>query len=383
MAKSERIVEFVGGLEKGFQVNRESHEVSGVKLCGLTSKNGRVYKESALKAALGLYEGAKINVDHRTKDNPSRSYGSRLGVAKDVEYREGKGVYGTIKYNPKNPLAEQFLWDCENLPEACGFSHDVAARTSRSAGKLIVEEISEVNSVDLVADPATTKSVKEAVEGEPDETSIASMLETLQEGNHSKGRFGLLEFMQDIVKQNPDMGKLPMPPGVAAGPEAAPMMGQLDAAMEQMILATFKMLSPEEKKSLVTKMLNSSEETDPMADPEKKPEGEEEKKKSEEGGMPFEKKVEESLAAMRESLATVTKELDARKVLEAKGASPTSQLITELVECADKPAMEKLVEGWSPAKLGKSKPKIGSITEAVGEYPKDQASFVRQLKRGA
>lgn len=373
MAKSERIIEFVGSLDKGFEVDREACEVRGVKLCGLTSKNGRVYKESALRSAVGLYEGAKLNVDHRTKETPSRSYASRLGVARNVEFREGEGIFGTVKYNPKTAVAEQFLWDCENLPESCGFSHDVAARTSRQGGKMFVEEITEVNSIDLVADPATVKSVKEAVEGEPEETSIASMLETLQEENKSGGQFDLLEFIQDIVQKNPEMGKLPMP----ANPEASPMVGQLDTAMEQMILSMFKMLSPDEKKALVTKMLNSSEEPE-MDDPVKKPDEGNDDEKPE----AFKKAVEEAVAPLKESLDTITKELDARKVLESKGVNASPQLVSELLECEDKSAMEKLVEGWSPAKLGKPKPKIGRLTESVGEYPKDHDSFVRALKRG-
>ena len=64
-------------------------------------------------------------------------------------------------YNPKHALAEQLKWDAENASENVGFSHDVMARVSRRGGKAVVEEITRVVSVDLVADPATTRGLFE------------------------------------------------------------------------------------------------------------------------------------------------------------------------------------------------------------------------------
>ena len=72
---------------------------------------------------------------------------------------------------------------------------------------------------------------------------------------------------------------------------------------------------------------------------------------------------------------------DARSVLEDKGAKANEQLIGELVDCKDREAMEQLVEGWSPAKLGRRKPEIGRLTESIGSFPSDHKSFVRELTR--
>jgi uncharacterized small protein (DUF1192 family) len=67
-----------------------------------------------------------------------------------------------LHYNPKHALAQQLAWDALHAPENVGFSHNVEARTSRSAGQTLVEAITKVQSVDLVADPATTSSLYES-----------------------------------------------------------------------------------------------------------------------------------------------------------------------------------------------------------------------------
>ncbi|QDT70480.1 hypothetical protein MalM25_34280 [Planctomycetes bacterium MalM25] len=135
----------------------------GVKLLGLRSRNGRRYAEKALRDAIGLYEGSKVNVNHPTRDPLApRDYRDRLGVVRNVRYTRGDGLFGDLHYNPRHALAEQLAWDAEHAPENVGLSHNVMARTRREADELVVEAITRVQSVDLVADPATTGGLFEA-----------------------------------------------------------------------------------------------------------------------------------------------------------------------------------------------------------------------------
>jgi hypothetical protein len=53
-------------------------------------------------------------------------------------------------------------WDAEHQPENVGFSHNVQARVTRDAQRVLVEAITKVQSVDLVADPATTRGLFES-----------------------------------------------------------------------------------------------------------------------------------------------------------------------------------------------------------------------------
>ena len=149
------------------RVDRAAGVIRGVKILGLHSRNGRQYLPAALAKAAALYEGAKVNVNH-PKGGPlaPRDYQERIGVIRGVALRADDGLYGDLHFNPKHQLAEQLLWDAEHAPENVGFSHNVQARTSRrdsasGAPGLLVEEITRVQSVDLVADPATTRGLFE------------------------------------------------------------------------------------------------------------------------------------------------------------------------------------------------------------------------------
>ncbi|MEN0109742.1 MAG: hypothetical protein AAF805_03370 [Planctomycetota bacterium] len=134
----------------------------GVKLLGLTSRNARRYRESALREAITLYEGAKVNVNHPRRDPLApRDYRDRLGVVRNVRFEPTAGLFGDLHFNPKHALAEQLAWDAEHAPENVGLSHNVIARTRRDGDQVVVEAISRVQSVDLVADPATTNGLFE------------------------------------------------------------------------------------------------------------------------------------------------------------------------------------------------------------------------------
>jgi len=139
------------------RIDRQQGVLRGVKLLGLESRNGRKYSPTALEAAKGLYEGARVNVNH-PKGHPlaTRDYQDRLGLVRNIALRPAVGLFGDFHFNPKHALAEQLLWDAEHAPENVGFSHNVQARTARQGDETFVEAILKVHSVDLVADPATT-----------------------------------------------------------------------------------------------------------------------------------------------------------------------------------------------------------------------------------
>jgi len=146
------------------RVDRRAAIIHDVKLLGLRSRNGRIYRAEALREALPLYEGVKVNVNH-PGGHPAavRDYRDRLGVIRHVRFEENRGLFGDLVYNPKHSLAEQLAWDAEHLPSNVGLSHNVLARIGSDGSQTIVEAILQVYSVDLVADPASTSGLFEAV----------------------------------------------------------------------------------------------------------------------------------------------------------------------------------------------------------------------------
>lgn len=162
---TEPIQEIVNSSGHDLRVERTTGVLRGVKLLGLASRNGRRYREQALAEAINLYEGAKVNVNHpKAHVHAPRDYQERLGVIRNVALRRGEGLFGNLHYNPKHALAEQLAWDAEHAPENVGLSHNVEARTSRTGDETVVEAIIRVQSVDLVADPATTRGLFEQEE---------------------------------------------------------------------------------------------------------------------------------------------------------------------------------------------------------------------------
>lgn len=145
------------------KVDRKHNVIRGVKVLGEFSQNegGREYPKDCRAKAVKLYEGKRVNIDH-VEPGTRRSYRDRNGVLRNVR-EGGDGLYADYFYNPHHELTEQLLWDAENVPGNVGFSHDARGRKRvMPSGKIIIEEIELVRSVDLVADPATAVGLFES-----------------------------------------------------------------------------------------------------------------------------------------------------------------------------------------------------------------------------
>ena len=152
------------------RADRENCVVPGVKIVGIISKNDggtRRYLPEALKAALPMYEGASVRVDHVPR-GASRPFGNRNGTLRNVRVTED-GLFGDHHYNPKHPSSEPYLWDVEHETPGVGFSHDIDALVERKNGESVVAEICLVRSVDMVDRAATTKSFTESEDDIPPE----------------------------------------------------------------------------------------------------------------------------------------------------------------------------------------------------------------------
>ena len=141
-------------------VDRENHIVHGVKVLGFTSANGRIYDFAAVKEAIAKYEKAPVNKDHNMEEP---SFSDRLGWLENVTL-EKDGLYADFHYNPHAEGIESFLWFAEhNGLGDVGFSHLVSGKYSVDPdGTERITRIDKVKSVDLVANPATTKTIFES-----------------------------------------------------------------------------------------------------------------------------------------------------------------------------------------------------------------------------
>lgn len=158
------LLEKVGSYSGGLKVDRKSGTIYNVKILGFESENGRRYLPEAVKAAVSLYEGIKVNLDHPVGDaSDPRSVVDRLGKLVNVRFVPGKGLFGDLKLLMSKPMSETICEAAEVMPDAFGLSHNAQGEGEEDKdGILVINKITEVRHVDLVADPATTKSLAES-----------------------------------------------------------------------------------------------------------------------------------------------------------------------------------------------------------------------------
>ena len=158
-----RLVENVYFVDAQFVEEGGQKIVKNVVLLGPQSSHGYRYLGDAMKraATAGLYEGARIFINHHTKEGP-RDVMQMAGCFKNTRYEGGK-IKGDAHLLP-DQYGKKF-WDiAQNMPESAGCSHVADGNLTTNNGEKVVDNISAVHGVDLVVQGATTKSVFEGTD---------------------------------------------------------------------------------------------------------------------------------------------------------------------------------------------------------------------------
>ena len=141
----------------GTRVNRDAGTISGVLLCGTVSSNGRDYPPAVFRRDFAKYEGRPVNCDHGRDATVDRRFGWFTNVRPGSDGRPR----GTLHCLKAHPMYERVMEAAERNPALFGFSHVAMCRTRLANGREVVESIDAVESIDLVAEPATTKGLFE------------------------------------------------------------------------------------------------------------------------------------------------------------------------------------------------------------------------------
>lgn len=139
----------------------QGNVVKNVKVLGQVSRNGRYYPIEVMQKALPKYNGVVVNLDH--KPNEPRSVLERFGRIINPRL-EADGIYGDLEYNTGHAWAKAFEYFVEYQPDAIGLSHAAIAKTKmdHKSGQEVVEDITELDSVDIVHSAATNKNLFES-----------------------------------------------------------------------------------------------------------------------------------------------------------------------------------------------------------------------------
>lgn len=154
------------------RVDGEAGTIENVVLAGPQSKNGRRYRTAGLSKAVPLYDGVRVYLNHPTADDLKARHGGRdvrelAGWVTHPRFSEGK-VKGTLNILPPHAWV---LEVAARKPDLLGMSHVARGAIAKEGEETIVEEILSVRSVDIVSDPATTRSLFEHREENGDEGS--------------------------------------------------------------------------------------------------------------------------------------------------------------------------------------------------------------------
>jgi hypothetical protein len=192
--------------------------IRNVKVNGLVSENNRRYLPEALARAAPLYEGKGVYLDHPDRPQQQRSARDRIGWLENVHMRPD-GLYADLHLLTSDRDTAKVLEAAQKRPELFGLSHNAEGRGQHVNGVFVIEEITEVRSVDLVADPATNKSL---FEGRTVPQNFPTLRELI-EGNDrigTKNRTALLEY--GTMCEDGAMPPLDMPVSSPMDPGAAP-----------------------------------------------------------------------------------------------------------------------------------------------------------------
>jgi hypothetical protein len=230
------LIEYADSRGRTLAVDAAAGIIRGVKVVGHESKNGRTYTREALRAAIDMYEGAKVNVNHPAgQGGQPRDYRDRIGSLRNVR-EESDGLYADLHYNPEHANAKQLAWDAQNAPENLGLSHNTYGRTTTKNGRTIVEAIFKVHSVDLVADPATVKGLFEGEQTVSDTITIETV----------RANAAIMEQLRaDILRENTESET-----SKAQAAELKSLREQLDTLKAEKVAA--------EAKGVVAKLIESA-----------------------------------------------------------------------------------------------------------------------------
>lgn len=345
-------------------VDREAGCICGVKVLGLDSLNGRRYDDAAVKAAIGLYEGAKVNLNHVLGD---RNVLDRFGKLVGVEHRPGKGLWAArLVYNPEHVQARQILWFAEHMPDALGLSHDVLGDGEEGEdGILVITHIESVRSVDLVAEPATADSLYESRSPMKKKIKVKDLASKHKD---HKGLQSLVTVLEDVGM--PDMEV------EADGDQvdlAAAIKGCMQAIMDDTSLDSKAMLDQLKKVAKLRDELNGK----PGGDEG----GSDDSQESDDGDEDEDEKPDDKTEAIARKLKRMEDREVARELCEAKGLkTPAKDLIEDLCDLGDKAKMTRYLDRII-AQAKASKPKsAGRDTRESVNVPSETASVAAFLR---
>lgn len=344
------------------KVDEAAGIIRGVKVLGEKSSNGRRYRKTAMKeaASTGLYEDTAINVDHKSESADQRGWSERIATLKNVQYVEGQtdsSLTGDLHVRKSHPLYSMLMEDAKESTFGVGLSHSIRGRQEKIGGIDEITNIESVVSVDLVQNPATTKSLFEQAEKKPMKQSITQFAKSLKDSNPAKKSLLSLGEKHTVIELELD--------------EAKDESEQLQLITEAVVIGQGNAVKTLEMLAFET----------PTKAPEKKP-----AEKAEEANVNVSESewnaIRVKVEGISEAVELMVKESQARKFMQESGVEFSSEILSKLSEANDVPAMEALIAEMPQSVLRpSSRPILENIsTSGPSEYKEGLQNFLSEVR---
>lgn len=196
----DNVVEFKEVINLNFENIKENLDfengiIKNISLLSTVSENKRTYSVDVLRECIELAEDVKVFTDHPKEGNELRSVKDLIGKVTEVYLDEEDNILrGNLHI--KRSLKEDLFDIAENMPDVVGMSiNALGSVVTSDKGYDVVEKIIKIMSIDLVTDPATTKSFFEHIEKE-DEENLEDNKEEIKEVEIT---------LEQLRKENPEI----------------------------------------------------------------------------------------------------------------------------------------------------------------------------------
>jgi len=330
-----RLEEFVQSAA-ALRVDRDKGVIHRVKLLGWNSTNGGPRGRRYLPEGVDprMYEGRHAYIDHAEKGRARKS-GDKFGWYANV-VKEADGVYGDLHFLRSHPMSERVCEAAERRPDLFGCSHTASGRERVRDGESVIEAVEAVESVDVVAQPATVNSLSEE-RRPPVSTPVKRKLRAICEAAFPDRFRAWLKEMDGDMPEAPDMGA-----EVEVAPDAAPE-DQAASAFESMVVSVFR--------ALVAGDLDEAGALAKLKDIVKtygKLSGSEEPPPETPAETPAAESRRAGDANLQEQVAALLREKATRRQAAKAGVTLTEEQVEDLAAVADDARRARLIEALKP-----------------------------------
>jgi hypothetical protein len=152
------------------RVDRAAGVIYGVSVLGNQSRNDRTYTPRAMADGRRLAEGVKVRFGHK-RGTTERDFIEGFGVLRNLRGDESRN-FADLHFAREHPWSNLVCEFAERFPDKFGLSHNAEGTTDLKGGKLVVESLSRIPSVDIVDDPATNRGLFESIEHKAREPKV-------------------------------------------------------------------------------------------------------------------------------------------------------------------------------------------------------------------